>query len=122
MAAGGRRSFKLITPVGVFCFANARSSRTSALSQGSPDRCLYFGFAFLGPFFPMGESGRFQAACGMTFLLLSEQSLRSGKVSFLCPSRNKRHASSPSRGWSLDCYGAASHDWAARLRARNFPN
>src|SRR5215204_1129472 len=38
IAVGGRLSFKLITPVGVFCFASDRSSFTSALSQGFPER------------------------------------------------------------------------------------
>jgi hypothetical protein len=62
MAVGGRFNFKEMTPVGVFAFASAFSSLTSCCVQGSPERCLYFGFALRGPFFPMGDPGRFHAA------------------------------------------------------------
>src|SRR5688572_28625964 len=60
MAAIGRCSFTLMTPVGVFCLASDFSSLISFVSQGSPERRLYLGFAFRGPFLPIGEPGRFQ--------------------------------------------------------------
>src|SRR3954468_13361533 len=69
MAAGGLPSFRLMTPVGVLPFASDFSSRTSPVSQGSPACRLYFGWAFRGPFFPIGEPGRFQAAVAMIVLL-----------------------------------------------------
>jgi hypothetical protein len=51
-----------MTPVGVFPFANSFSILTSVVVQRSRDRRLYEGFALRGPFFPIGEPGRFQDA------------------------------------------------------------
>src|SRR4051812_38336188 len=65
MAAGGRLSFRLNTPVGVFCLASALRFFTSSLVHGSRERCLYFGFALRGPVLPIGEPGRFHAGCAM---------------------------------------------------------
>lgn len=55
MAAGGRRSFKLTTPVGVLCFASFRRFFTSSRVQGSPDRCVYLGWALRGPRRPIAS-------------------------------------------------------------------
>jgi len=47
-----------ITPVGVFPFASCFNVLRSAVDQGSRERRLYWGFAFRGPFLPIGELGR----------------------------------------------------------------
>src|SRR3954452_23056375 len=74
MAAGGRPNFRLNTPVGVFCFANAAKFRTSSLVQGSRRRALYLGCALRGPFLPIGEPGRFHAAFAMCLASKKEKS------------------------------------------------
>ena len=92
MAAGGRWSFKLITPVGVLPFASERNSRTSSVVHGSRDRRLYFGLALRGPFLPIGDPGRFQAACAMFRLPFTR--LNEGISSFV-------PATAFSAGWLL---------------------
>ena len=49
-----------MTPVGVLPLASVLNSRTSDVSQGSPERRLYLGLALRGPVRPIGEPGRFQ--------------------------------------------------------------
>jgi hypothetical protein len=83
MAAGGLPSFRLMTHVGVLPLARDVSRRISADSQGSPACRLYFGWAFLGPFFPIGDPGLFHAAVAMLMLLLLDQRIQSIK----CASR-----------------------------------
>src|SRR5215203_3315143 len=58
-----------MTPVGALPLASDFNSRISADFQGSPAWRLYFGWAFLGPFFPMGDPGLFHAAVAMVVLL-----------------------------------------------------
>ena len=65
IAAGGRRSFKLSSPVGVFPRASVLSFFTSSLDQGWPARCLYFGWDLRAPVLPIGDPGRFQAGCAI---------------------------------------------------------
>jgi hypothetical protein len=68
IAAIGRRSLTLITPVGVLPFASCFSLFTSVVDQGCRDRRLYEGFTFRGPFLPIGEPGRFYAALAIEIL------------------------------------------------------
>src|SRR3569623_72197 len=68
MAATGRWSLMLITPVGVLPFASCLSIRTSAVDHGWRERRLYDGFALRGPFLPIGDPGRFHAALAISFL------------------------------------------------------
>ncbi|MBR0839212.1 hypothetical protein JQ607_03305 [Bradyrhizobium liaoningense] len=69
MAATGRWSLTLMTPVGVFPFASCFNLFTSAVDHGWRARRLYAGFALRGPLRPIGEPGRFHAAFAMMTLL-----------------------------------------------------
>src|SRR4051812_14619178 len=69
MAATGRCSLMLMTPVGVFPFASCFSLLTSAGVHRSRALRLYAGFALRGPLRPIGEPGRFHAAFAMMILL-----------------------------------------------------
>jgi hypothetical protein len=81
IAAGGRLSFKLSTPVGVFPRASVLSFFTSSLDQGWPARCLYFGWALRAPVLPIGDPGRFQAGCGtLKFSALSKRPTTKGQT------------------------------------------
>src|SRR3954470_23134543 len=101
MAATGRCSLMLMTPVGVFPFASCFSLLTSAGVHRSRARRLYAGFALRGPLRPIGEPGRFHAAFAMMILLQvlhqsANQHFGSGVVE-AAPAREGRRASVAAR-------------------------
>src|SRR4051794_32086254 len=95
-----------MTPVGVLPLARDFNSRISADSQGSPACRLYFGWAFLGPFFPMGDPGLFHAAVAMV-MLLSHRPMKQ-RWDQVCPSLRKRPASCMSRAEKMPAAGRTS--------------